>query len=264
MSLQIEAVSVCIGYADFLNETAFHNRKFFNRWVIVTSPEDKATLSVCHRHNLDSIVTEDYARNGGAKHLDKVFNKGRAIQRGFDAIGAKDWVLHLDADVVLPPEFSHALEMAHLVENKIYGCDRQMVVGWDAWNAVKTSGYMQHGMHCYVLPYNKPWIGARWASPRNGYVPIGFFQLMHGSNLVRDGIWGKPYPAHHGDAARSDVQFGLQWDRRNRELIPELIVWHLESEHKTLGENWYGRTSKPFSDPHTKSMDAKTATTGGS
>lgn len=248
--LQIEAVSVCVGYADFLDETAFHNRKFFHRWVIVTSPEDKETLKVCHRYNLDSIITEDFTRNGGVKHQGKIFNKGRAIQRGFDAISARDWVLHLDADIALPSEFPHALEMAHLLENKIYGCDRQMVIGWEAWSKIKASAYRQHGMHCYVLPHPKYPVGTRWSSPRNGYVPIGFFQLMHGSNLVRNGIWNKPYPAHHNDASRGDVQFGLQWDRRHRELIPELLVWHLESEHNGLGENWTGRTSKPFVDPH--------------
>ena len=244
--LPIEAVTVCVGYADFLEVTVQRNRKFFTRWVIVTSPEDKDTLQVCHRHNVDVITTRDFERNGKCVHEGKVFNKGRGIQRGFNNLSCKDWVLHLDADIVLPPEFPNALDMAHLSETKLYGCDRQMVVGWDAWQRIQGSGYRQHGMHCYVLPHDKYPVGTRWASPRDGYVPIGFFQLTHGSNLTRSGIWHRPYPDHHGHAARSDVQYGLTWDRRDRELIPELMVWHLESEPGDVGRNWNGRTSKPF------------------
>lgn len=246
MDHQIEAVTVCVGYADFLAETCRFNRQFFSEWVIVTSPDDQETLRVCHCYNLRALTTKDFSRNGRAAHQGKIFNKGRAIQRGFDSISAKQWVLHLDADIVLPQEFPHALNMAHLSEEKIYGCDRQNICGWDAWQRVKQSAYRQHGMHCYILPHDKYPVMARWASDRNGYVPIGFFQLMHGSTLTRNGIWHRPYPAHHGHAARSDVQFGLQWDRQDREIIPELLVWHLESEPSKVGQNWGGRTSKPF------------------
>lgn len=257
--IEIEAVTVCVGYADFLAETVKWNKKFIRKWMIVTEPGDTDTLSVCHRHNLDTLTTYDFRRNGRAMHEGKVFNKGRAIQRGLNALSCKAWVLHLDADIVLPPEFMDAMEMAHLDEGKIYGCDRQMVVGWDAWQRIQASGYRQHGMHCYVLPHDKYPVGTRWASPRDGYVPIGFFQLTHGSNLTRSGIWNRPYPDHHGHAARSDVQFGLSWDRRDRELLPELIVWHLESEPSKVGKNWNGRVSKPFGPEPKTAQAVKTA-----
>lgn len=244
--LPIEAVTVCVGYSDFLEETVVYNRKFFTKWVVVTTEADVDTLHVCHRHSLDVITTNDFKRNGHAVQDGKVFNKGRAIQRGLNALSCKDWVLHIDADVVLPPEFPHALDMAHLSEKKIYGCDRQMVVGYNSWKSIQSSGYRQHGMHCYVKIHDRHCLGTRWASPRDGYVPIGFFQLMHGSALTRMGTWCRSYPDHHGDAARSDVQFGLMWDRRDRELIPELLVWHLESEPSEIGRNWNGRKSKPW------------------
>jgi hypothetical protein len=50
----------------------------------------------------------------------------------------------------------------------------------------------------------------------------------------------------HSDAARTDVQFGLQWDRHRRALVPELVVLHLESEDAVTGANWSGRTTRPF------------------
>ena len=246
----IEAVTVCVGYADFLQETVKWNRKFFTKWVIVTTPDDAATLRVCHLYNLDVITTRDFERNGKVVHEGKIFNKGRGIQRGFNSLSCKDWVLHIDADIVLPPEFPHALEMQNLSTKKLYGCDRQMVVGWDAWQRIQQSGYRQHGMHCYVLPHDRYPVGTRWASDNDGYVPIGFFQLTHGSNLTRSGIWHRPYPGHHGHAARSDVQFGLTWDVNDRELIPTFLVWHLESEKSEVGQNWNGRKSKPFGPQH--------------
>lgn len=235
----VECVTVCVGYADFLSETVLSNQQYFTRWVIVTEPADRATIELCHRHSLPCIVTEDFRRDGG-------FNKGRGIQRGLDAISCADWILHLDADVALPREFPRALEMAHLDPECIYGCDRMMVRSRDAWDRIKGSGYRQHGSHCYVLPHEKYPIGVRWASPVHGYVPIGFFQLWHGQSSIRLGHHQKLYPDWHSNAARSDVQFALQWDRRRRVLIPEMLVWHLESEPATNGANWKGRTTKPF------------------
>jgi hypothetical protein len=71
----IEAVTVCVGYADFLAETLRANRPHLDRLIIVTSPDDHDTLDLCHDHNLEVIVTRDFYRGGD------VFNKGRAIER---------------------------------------------------------------------------------------------------------------------------------------------------------------------------------------
>ena len=48
------------------------------------------------------------------------------------------------------------------------------------------------------------------------------------------------------DATHDDVAHAIQWARRDRVLIPELIVAHLESEPAKLGANWDGRKTKPF------------------
>ena len=54
------------------------------------------------------------------------------------------------------------------------------------------------------------------------------------------------YPVSHGDAARTDVQFGLQWDRRHRQILPEVICLHLDSAPSAIGANWKGRTTPRF------------------
>lgn len=237
--MTIEAVTVCVGYDDFLAETIKTNAQHFDRWVIVTSEKDKDTIALCHQNNLACIVTEDFYRDG-------VFNKGRAIQRGFNNLSCADWVLHVDADVALPRTFRQSLAMAHLDAAKVYGCDRMLVKNYEQWLQVKAGSYRQQGWHCYVQPYDNLPIGTRWASPADGYVPIGFFQLFNGRTSITRGFHQKPYLGHHSDAARSDVQFALQWDRRDRELLPELFVCHLESEPCPVGTNWKGRKSKRF------------------
>lgn len=90
-------------------------------------------------------------------------------------------------------------------------------------------------------------VGARWADIHQGYVPIGFFQLFHRDSVMFEGVRQRRYPWHgHNDASRTDVQFALQWPRRQRALIPELVVAHLESEQAQVGANWNGRQTIRF------------------
>jgi hypothetical protein len=78
-----------------------------------------------------------------------------------------------------------------------------------------------------------------------GYCPLGFFQLW---NVNRSGI--HRYPVQfQGTAEHTDVLHAIQWDRRDRALIPELIAIHLETKSDkatTMGANWSGRTTPEF------------------
>jgi len=173
------------------------------------------------------------------------------IQRGLDQIGAKDWILHLDADIVLPRKFRQYLDWAHLDERTIYGADRCNLVGWDKWNRLKqyAGAWDNHAYGCGHWFHPECSLGSRWVSKLHAYVPVGFFQLFHGSAIVDGGYHVKMYPQEHGDAARSDVQFALQFDRRHRQLLPEVIVLHLDSEPSALGANWKGRMTPRFGPP---------------
>ncbi len=239
--MHIEAVTICVGYGDFLAETVKENQHLLDDWVIVTSPDDDETRAVCHRHSLRHVLSEDHRRGGP-------FNKARMVQRGFDQIGAHGWVLHLDGDIVLPRQFRSLLEMAHPDERAIYGADRCNIVGYGAWQKIKRErgSWDNHAYHSSVRFEEGATVGTRWASKFHGYVPIGFFQFFHGSAMVEGGHHVRHYPYHHGDAARTDVQFALQWDRRYRRLLPEVVVLHLESEPARLGANWCGRTTARF------------------
>lgn len=241
--MNIEAVTVCVGYADFLVETAKVNHGLFDSWTIVTEPKDGETRDVCRRFNLKTILS-----NEGRLHGES-FCKGRLVERGLQHLSADGWRLHVDADVALPHTFRHRLHAAHLQEDTLYGVDRIMLKNWEQWQKVLKSGYLNGGQfdyHCRTTTPPGTEIGTRWAHPQFGYVPIGFFQLWHSSEDEWRGIRIKPYPSNHGNACRTDVQHALQWDRSKRIIIPEIIAVHLESEAAEKGANWNGRSTKHF------------------
>ena len=239
--MYVEAVTVCVGYADFLAAAAPWNAPLFDRWVVVTEAADLATRDVCRRHSLDCLLSDEGKEPGG-------FNKGRLVERGLQHLSADGWRLHLDADVVLPSRFRHRLAAAALDEAAVYGVDRVLVRSWGEWRKLVESGYLQdqHDYHNRLrFPPGLP-VGTRWVGHDVGYVPIGFFQLWHSSQDQWRGARVRPYPRRHNTACRTDVQHGLQWDRARRQLLPDVVAVHLESEPAPLGANWKGRTTRPF------------------
>lgn len=237
------AVTVCLGYDDFLRETVRWNARHFDQWTIVTRPDDKKTREICRQFKLHCLTTRDDTRDGE-------FSKGRLVERGLQHLPAESWIVHMDADIVLPTSFRHDLHRAHLEPEKIYGIDRIMVPGWEAWQQLQASNWL-NGVHnghphAVVFPRGYP-IGARWAGS-DGYVPIGFFQMWH--RIAGEEEWRgarvKSYPLNHGKACRTDVQHALSWDRRDRAVIPEILAAHLESEAAPVGTNWRGRRTARF------------------
>jgi hypothetical protein len=105
---------------------------------------------------------------------------------------------------------------------------------------------MHHDYHCRVNFPRDYHIGTRWVHPNYGYVPIGYCQLWHCDASEWRGVKHRRYPERHNDASRCDVQFALQWDRRHRVHLPEVIAVHLESQEAKLGANWKGRTTVKF------------------
>ncbi len=238
--MTIEAVTVCIDYADFLREVAPFNLPHLSRWIIVTTPSDEETRLVCRRFGLECVTTQEHRRDGD-------FSKGRLVHRGVAALHGGDFVLHLDADIALPTDLRRLLDEAHLDEQHVYGCDRLNVTGYDAWQRVKSRGLLCRS-NPWAVDLHRPdcTVGTRVANHGHGYTPIGFFQLWHAAASNWRDHASKPYPFQHGNAARTDVIHALQWDRRQRTLIPELLVWHLESEPSAMGANWNGRKTARF------------------
>jgi len=234
----LEGVIVCVNYSDFLSHTLPFNKTIFSHLVVVTSPEDEETQKLCEFYNVECVITDDFTKNGDP------FNKAKGINAGLDKLSKKDWVIHLDADIYLPPLTRGILERISLDEKNIYGIDRMMCPNFEEWMEFVSSPRQTHTGWVYIHPTVFP-MGVRIGEYMSeGYEPIGFFQMWHPKT---SGVY--EYPEMHGSADRTDVLFAKKWSRKNRGLIPEIIAVHLDSEDSTIqdmGKNWNGRKTSHF------------------
>lgn len=240
----IEAVIISVNYADLLSHTLSENIQQLDDVVVVTDPKDKETQNVCRKYSVQCVQTHVFYEEG-----DK-FNKARAINLGLSYLKKREWLLHIDADILLCRDLKKMLERAKLNPQNIYGCDRINVYGYDSYEKLKpllgnhyNGNWFSDPGFCHQKKETEGIdmrMGARVLHEEHGWVPIGFFQLWHQSQ-------GKKYNHKLGSAAGSDCLFPTQWPRENRILIPDIHVFHLdpETEHG-IGTNWSGRKSKKF------------------
>lgn len=231
--MKIEAIVVCKDYADFLQYTMPDNLQHLDRLVVVTHPSDKDTQRLCARYGVDCIQTEVFHENG-----DK-FAKGRAIQLGLSHLRHDGWLLHLDADILLPHRFRNMLEHADLDAKNIYGADRMNCPGYESFLKHRHKLVPHHQWRYLVTPVAEWPVGARLLHTELHYQVIGYFQLWHASQR-------RSYPVIHGSAEHGDVLFSAHWSRKNRILLPEFWVTHLESGNGEFGANWQGRKTPRF------------------
>lgn len=234
--MKIEAVTVSVDYADFLAESLPLNKPLFDRIVVVTTPEDHATQRICEYHHVECVTTRAFATHKGQ------FRKAAGINVGLAKLDKDAWVCHLDADMVLPAQTRQVLEHAELDPAVIYGADRNVIVGYEAWREHCRKPRIQQELKPCFVHVDTYKVGARLNVPKlNGYAPIGFFQLW---NPVGSGV--RSYPSKHEGADRTDMLFSTQWPRGKRGFIPEIVAYHLESEPAEMGANWRGRTTTQF------------------
>lgn len=231
--MKLEGVTVCVNYADFLAHTLPDNLQHFDRFVVVTHPSDKATQALCTKFGVDCIKTEVMHDDG-----DK-FNKGRCANLGLSHLRHDGWIVHLDADIVLPHRFRPMLAHAKLDTTNLYGADRLNCPSYETWQACRQKLVPQHQWRFLVTPVGEFPLGSRLLHQEYGWCPIGYFQMWHASQQ-------RSYPINHGSAEHSDVLFAVQWPRPKRILLPEFFVTHLESGASEFGANWQGRKTKPF------------------
>lgn len=236
--MNIEAIIVCDGYDDFLAQTLPRNLPQFDRIVVVTGFNDVRTIELCKHLGVQCIPT-DVMHAGGA-----AFNKGAAIDLGLSFCKRDDWVVHLDADIYLPSMSRRWIEQTNPDRSCIYGIDRVLCRSWEQWQRYigqPPQHHTGHTHHCLVTPPEDMPMGSRIAlAGHGGFIPIGFFQMFHGSH-------GRRYPRCQSDSAEhSDVLFSLQWPTDKRRLLGSVFGIHLESARVDMGANWNGRRTGRF------------------
>jgi glycosyltransferase involved in cell wall biosynthesis len=216
------------------------NRGLFSRHIIITSTKDHATQQLASYYDVEIVKTDIFFEGGK-------FNKFKGMNVGLEKASKKDWVLFLDADIVLPPITKRVFKELQLNQAKLYGIDRFNCIGFQEWVDYcnhpdlvqnnwlvgKTDFRLGHRIsHYYGYENNTEF---------QGYKPLGFFQLAHSSQFTQ-------YPDDCPNAAHCDLVFSEMWPRTRRELIPEIFGIHLMSEDE-WGKDWNGRKTKQFNKP---------------
>jgi hypothetical protein len=230
--LRLEAVTTCVGFDDLLDLTLGLNHPQLDTMIVVTSHEDRATQAVARKHGAICVQTDLFKKNGRA------FNKGAAINAGFNRFQYHGWRLCLDSDIALPDNFRRMLfNHSHLDHQCLYGADRVDVIGREGLQQVR-EGAPQHLHASFLSAPNHGPISARYVDPLRGYVPIGYFQLWNAASQ-------KDYPWSIGNAAHDDVAFAEQWAGQHRRHLPTVICYHLCARPPAVGENWDGHRRQP-------------------
>lgn len=221
---------VCVDYSDYLNYFLKYNLKHFDKLVIVTTEEDSKTIKICKRYKTKYIITNRLKERGAT------FNKGKAINDGLKHISMKDWVLLIDADMILENDFRKTIETKYLKKDFLYGILRYNCPNYDIWQKYSLLNYKeQKKFLCDIVE--------RWRRRCNRRKRIsGYFQLF---NAKKFDFRKDVYPEKWGRANRSDKIFVMNWVDNKREYLTDMFALHFDHGGK-MGVNWDGRKSPEF------------------
>jgi len=229
--MHLTTIIPCLDYADLLRISLPSAVAASDRVVVVTSPRDRATRRLCDEYGVTCLATDRW-RRGGA-----VLNKAGALDDAIEAADSTDWLLLLDADIVLPADARSRLESLHLDRMTLYGAYRRMCRTPSEWRA-----YAEHG-NAELLPLG-PLLWVRKPQRRPAGSPMlnpaalqGYFQLWNAGGRPRR---LSDYPT----AAQYDVELALRWPDHLRRMLPpeRFTVIHL-GENRA---NWQGRVTETW------------------
>lgn len=112
-------VIVSVGYGDQLRKTLSHNVQLVDQLIVVTSSQDRETLSVCEKTKGVTVVASDRCYDDEA-----AFNKGNMINDGLARIDSPAWIILTDADIFLNPNLQKSLATQNLNPDYLYYTSR--------------------------------------------------------------------------------------------------------------------------------------------
>lgn len=203
----MKAILVCVDYADVLNLTLPYNRHHFSEVMVVTTPEDSATIQCAEANNCRIHTTRTFYEEGA------IFNKWKSLEEALDVFGRYGWLCIMDADVFWPkqiPDYSREVGCIYTPKRRM----RESVTA-PIPDEVDWGQYPLHRNH------------TEWA---------GYTQIFH----ANDPHLGSP-PWHQTNwkhAGGADSFFQKQWPN-NRKKRPPFEVLHIGE----AGANWCGRVT---------------------
>ena len=207
---KLDVIIISVNYNDYLLISLSHNIKIFNNITVVTSSDDLMCQKICEKFGVNCIITDVMYEN------EAKFNKGKAINKGIESIIDPDFILLLDADIIVNSE----INIDELVEDGFYTSDRWICRDYNSYKRFK-------GGEISIEEIGK-------CENNKG---IGFFQLFNINNNVIDK--SKVFPENSNDAAWSDLMFR---DRFTKRQTIENNIIHLGDPYM----NWNGRRTNRF------------------
>lgn len=241
----MKAVITSVNYDDYLTISLPYIKKHFKDITIITDNKDTATHNLCQSHNLVPFITDSFYINNAP------FNRGRAINDFLKTVAPETWVCFLDADIILPDNFSNELNKINLQKNTIYGCNRLMCPSKEEWENYlrikKTSTWHEYKPKNFIIKVsNKKAKNPRFREQMikiEDFIPVGYMQLF---NMSAPALKKKPiYPETSRDVSKADIHFAFKWE--NKFCIDKIKLIHLPVIGiPGDGVNWSGRKSQRF------------------
>jgi hypothetical protein len=216
---KIDVVIVSVDYNDFLSITINSIVNLFNI-TVVTSPNDITCQELCKKYGVNCVITERMYENGA------IFNKGKAINEGLKSIKNPDWILLLDADIYLKPDFLDVVKNSNLNINTLVMCKRLIIDNGEDFTKWK------NGENVGQVERSK------------GY---GYFQMFNANCQSNRKFF---YSEEYTDASESDLEFR---DRFKVKSELDTYVVHLGN----TGQNWSGRVTEKFTNINLKKLSGK-------
>ena len=205
---KIDVIITSVDYNDFLILSLENNTKYFENITVVTSNDDIICQNICKSYGVKCITTDAFYED------DFVFNKGKAINIGIESIVNPEFILLLDADIIVTNKF----DLSNLELDTLYTSDR-----WICYNHFQYEKWEKGETSVNNLPkYERD----------NGY---GFFQLFNFNNSL-DVKW---YPSELENSSHPDLKFSSLFSKKQ---TIDVDIIHLGDVKK----NWNGRKSEKF------------------
>lgn len=205
---KIDVIITSVDYNDFLILSLENNLKYFDNITVVTSNDDIMCQNICKIFGVKCITTDVFYED------DFVFNKARAINIGIESIVNPQFILLLDADIIVTNKF----DLSNLEPDTLYTSGR-----WICYNHFQYEKWKKGETPVNNLPKHER---------DNGY---GFFQLFNFNNSL-DVKW---YPGDVENSSHPDLKFSSHFPKK--QTIGVDII-HLGDVKK----NWNGRKSEKF------------------
>lgn len=197
---QLLTATVCVNYSDILESVVEVNKKLLTNWWIITSFDDQKTINICKKYSLNYYITNSFYKEGSA------FNKAAALNEFFNFVPVNtiNWVLLLDADILLYDIDFNQIEFIHDNQTKLFGCKRKIFHSKE--DLINNNGYIDSHYVSFV----------------------GYFHLFHIKNIIDDLDANNNLFKEYPTASEYDNDFrDKYWPNWQQRILLNGLIYHL-------------------------------------